>query len=109
MNEKLYRQLDELARMDGIEAAYDAARVIAARASQLAPQDTGFMAENIYAEMTPEGGAVISEAPYTLFVEYGTVHMAAQPFLRPAMDEYQAEIDRAAQRAGDREVARRIR
>ena len=108
MNEKLFRQLDRIAEMDGIEAAYDAARVIAEKASALAPVDTGFLSQNIYAEMTPDGGAVISEAPYTMHVEFGTSRMAAQPFLRPAMDEYTEEINRAVKRAADREVERRI-
>jgi HK97 gp10 family phage protein len=108
VNEKLFRQLDALAEMNGLEAAYEAAIVIAQKASELAPRDTGYLADNIHAEMTPEGGVVISEAPYTEHVEFGTSRMAAQPFLRPAMDEYQAEINKAAKRGADREVARRI-
>jgi HK97 gp10 family phage protein len=109
MNEKLFRQLDELAEMDGVEAAYEAAKIIAQKASALAPIDTGFLAENISAEMTPEGGEVISIAPYTMHVEFGTRFMAAQPFLRPAMDEYARDIGAAVKAGADREVARRIR
>jgi len=108
MNEKLFAQLDRLSKMDGIDAAYAAAQVISHKASELAPRDTGYLAEHIYAEKTSKGAEVISLAPYTEPVEFGTVYMEAQPFLRPAMDEYQADINKAVREAADSEVKRRL-
>jgi HK97 gp10 family phage protein len=41
----------------------------------------------------PPGGAVAGFAAfYARFVEYGTRYAGAKPFLRPAMDELQAQI-----------------
>ena len=81
-----------------------AAEVIVRRAKQLAPVDTGFMRNNIHAEED----AVISEAPYSAYVEYGTKKMAAQPFMRPAVDEGQSEILRVAGKVIEEEIRRLI-
>lgn len=60
------------------------AHLIATRAQEIAPVDTGFMRDNIHE--TEDGNAIISEAGYSGFVELGTVKMSAQPFMRPAAD-----------------------
>lgn len=52
--------------------------------------DLGFLANNIMAEfsLTSTAGMYVTElrskAPYSAALEFGTVHMAARPFLRPA-------------------------
>lgn len=47
--------------------------------------DTGFLAANIKAEMTEAlTASIISQAPYSVHLEYGTRHMEPRPFLRPA-------------------------
>ena len=52
-----------------------------------APVDTGFMAEHIgVSEVSNEKLVIDSEAPYSGFVEFGTVKMAAQPFFNPPID-----------------------
>jgi HK97 gp10 family phage protein len=43
-------------------------------------QQTGRDGEGVYVDVT-------AEADYALFVELGTSKMAAQPFLRPALDD----------------------
>ncbi len=87
------------------------AQVIAKRASQIAPRDTGYMAEHIHPEKAEETGAasVVSEAPYSVHVEYGTYKMQAQPFMRPAIDEGQSEILKAAARAIEVEIKQRLK
>lgn len=65
---------------------------IAGVAAQLAPRETGRLAESINSHPAPgpTGGAgvdVVADVEYALFVEFGTSKMAAQPFLRPALDE----------------------
>lgn len=49
--------------------------------------DTGFLANNIKAEVNqtePMTVELRSLAPYSVHLEYGTTKMAARPFLRPA-------------------------
>lgn len=50
--------------------------------------DLGFLANNIKAELENKNTAnLISNAPYSIHLEYGTRNMAARPFLRPAGDK----------------------
>lgn len=51
-----------------------------------APVDTGNLLKNIGYDLEPSGKDVelFSDAPYSGYVEFGTVHQKAQPFFRPA-------------------------
>lgn len=67
----------------------ETAKRVAAKASDLAPRRTGFLAEHITYEMTAEGTARVGWEPpafYGFFVEFGTVNIPPQPHLRPAVD-----------------------
>lgn len=59
-------------------------------ARELAPVDTGFMRDNIrqIEEASQDNLKVTVEsgAEYSMFVEYGTVNMDAQPFFTPAFE-----------------------
>jgi HK97 gp10 family phage protein len=55
---------------------------IADAARGFAPVDTGELRDSIQAE----SDRVTVGAPYAAYVEYGTSHMSAEPFLRPAAD-----------------------
>lgn len=56
------------------------------RAKQGAPWDTGWLSNNIYANYIGLLQAeVISPVEYSIFQEYGTRYMFAQPFLFPAL------------------------
>jgi len=64
---------------------------VAARASMLAPVDTGTLAASIHSERVSDVHWEIVANPrgrqgqgYAGFVELGTSKMAAQPYLRPA-------------------------
>ena len=74
---------EERAILAGLE---DAARQVRDLAEQLAPVDTGYMRSHIVVEAGPRPGmySVVAQAEYAVFVELGTRHMAAQPFLAPA-------------------------
>lgn len=89
--QKAIKQLMELQNIDFKIPKQWAAKLIATRASQLAPRDTGFMADHI----TSDENGVKSEADYSGFVEFGTYKMAAQPFIRPAIDEVQQNAVKA--------------
>jgi hypothetical protein len=70
------------ARMDGIvKRRTELVKQRAAQVAQsLARVDTGEMREEI--RVVPEG--VVGGAAHTIFNEYGTYKMSAQPMLRPA-------------------------
>lgn len=45
-------------------------------------EDPGRLRDSIHAEQD----RVVADAPYAVYVEYGTVNMDAEPYLRPAAD-----------------------
>lgn len=67
---------------------------IAASARVRAPVDTGFLRSSIGSRSVEAGktAEVFAGADYAAYVEYGTYKMAAQPFLEPAVNEYEAEF-----------------
>jgi HK97 gp10 family phage protein len=73
------------------EAGAEIVRVLAERN---APKLTGQLA----ASVDEEGGIVVVEAEYGAYVEYGTRHAAAQPFLRPAKEQAEVPFRQAAER-----------
>lgn len=72
-------KLDDLSVPDAA-----AARVIAAQAARRAPRRTGALARSIRPAAARTGPQVTATVSYAPFVEYGTRHMAARPFLYPA-------------------------
>lgn len=50
------------------------------------------LAESIAVENDGSDIVIVARAPYAPFVEFGTRHMAAQPFLTPALAEHRARI-----------------
>lgn len=61
---------------------------IAEEAKRLAPVLTGHLRDNISVIRGRYGVEIYSAARYSLFVEFGTSKMAAQPFLRVAYHKY---------------------
>lgn len=63
---------------------------VESRAKHLAPVDTGRLRSSITHEMGTEGGDLVgrvgTNVEYARHQELGTSRMAAQPFLRPALD-----------------------
>jgi HK97 gp10 family phage protein len=70
---------------------------VAAEMKTLAPVKTGALRDSIH--VTDEGVEV--GVPYGRFVEYGTAHIAPQPFTAPAVHH---QIHRAAVDAGRRVI-----
>lgn len=66
-------------------------------AKELAPVRTGFMRNNIAQteDATPDHLRVTmeSQADYSVFVEYGTVNMDAQPFMTPAFESARRQVN----------------
>ena len=56
------------------------------KSKQQAPFDTGWLSNNIYANVVRSMVAeVVSPVEYSIFIELGTRFMMAQPFLFPAL------------------------
>ena len=69
------------------EAVEETAKEIVNDAKGRAPVDTGHLRDSIAAQRIDEFGQVVAvHASYAAFVEYGTRHMAAQPFFIPALE-----------------------
>lgn len=66
---------------------------VKAEAQRLVPVRTGYLRSTIYAEVRDWVVMIGAEATYALFVEFGTRHMRAQPYLWPALQEYLPELE----------------
>ena len=84
------------------------AEVLRAEMSKRAPVRTGYLREHIGigdAKIDEAKGQITipvgpnNKAFYGLFQEFGTRHHPAQPFMRPAADESQAQVLAAAKAA----------
>ena len=73
-----------------------AAESMQSLAKQLAPVDTGYMRDHIQiVDVATEDSlksSVLSEADYSLYVEYGTINMEAQPFFTPAFESAKRQL-----------------
>lgn len=77
----------------------DAADEVEARAKIAAPFDTGFLAGSIQATHPEELTSVVTVgAEYGIFVELGTVKMAARPYLGPAVEAVISRLGGTIQR-----------
>ena len=66
---------------------------VKALAKQLVPVRTGYLRSTIYATVQEWVAEIGAEAAYALFVELGTRHMQAQPYLYPAIQEYLPQLE----------------
>jgi len=95
---KLLKQLSDIATAPARAsrtACMKGAMVIEGDAKRRCPVDTGFLRNSI--QSAPEGlsGAQVGpHAEYAAYVEYGTVNMTAQPYMRPALEAKRAEVQR---------------
>jgi HK97 gp10 family phage protein len=72
---------------------------VKALARQLVPVRTGHLRQSIYAEVREWVVQIGAEATYALFVELGTRHMQARPYLYPAIQAYLPELESIIQEA----------
>ena len=98
------RGMDALsaALSDRLEAArLRAAQQIADQARKNAPVATGELRDSIHVD---DDGNVKASAPHSIYVEMGTSHRAATPFLAPAAVATMPDFEQAIKKAVD-EVA----
>lgn len=85
----IFNRLPEIAgrlRADGAALVQETADNVATGAQQRAPVDTGYLRANIHRQGSGLDATVVSEAPYSGYVEYGTGRMGARPFFWPALE-----------------------
>lgn len=68
------------------------------------PVDTGTLRASIATEVKDKTATVGTNVHYAAYVEYGTVKMKAQPYLRPALDENKDELGILAQKILDAHI-----
>jgi HK97 gp10 family phage protein len=71
--------------LDGLIAELGS-EAIAAAAADLVPVRTGFLRSSITRQVSGGSFVVSALAPYAGFIEWGTRHMAAQPYMTPAAE-----------------------
>lgn len=95
LTSKIPRLRKELRKRAG-QVVRKAALDIEAHAKTLAPVDTGALRNSIQMQPTGELSAEVAVGvDYGLYVEMGTIHMAAQPFLTPAVERVRPAFEGA--------------
>ena len=85
---------------DGVNRAMEAiGKDVMERAKEYCPVDTGRLRDSITYETGDMSVAVGSDVEYAAYVELGTSKMAAQPYLRPALEESGKDIAEELERA----------
>jgi len=88
---KLKAQLEAVGLAFTVDDLVEGALVIAVEAENNCPVDTGFLRSTVFVQKTGDDVEIGFNARYASYVEFGTYKMAAQPFLRPALDSVEAE------------------
>jgi HK97 gp10 family phage protein len=92
-----FAKLSEKTRQNIAKELNSGAQSAVSLGQQLAPVDTGFMRDNITQIEEADAGSlksvVESAADYSVFVEYGTVNMEAQPFFTPAFESARRQVN----------------
>ncbi len=83
---RLTSQLNAMGLAFTVDDLAEGALIIAQYAEAGCPVDTGFLRSTVFVRENGNDVEVGFEAPYASYVEFGTYKMAAQPFLRPALD-----------------------
>ncbi len=97
------RQMQENIIPAAVAAVEVNAQEVCDMAKELCPVETGNLKNSITATVTrTETGCIANVscgAPYGVYVEHGTVHTPARPFMYPAAKAYEAKIAREVAQA----------
>ena len=99
-----FRRAPELARKHIGEAIRRTELSAADRVFDSAPRDTGLLRRSVESKTTGLTARIVIEADayYWRFVEFGTVKLAARPFIRPSAEREQAPMIKRIADAGGR-------
>lgn len=82
----LMAQLENIENINQAEALLVGGQVILDEMKTLTPVDTGALLESEGMEVVNNELFIYAGEDYASYVEFGTYKMAAQPFMRPAID-----------------------
>lgn len=83
--------------------------IIANQQKALAPVDTGRLRASVESGMiSDEKGYTATNIEYAPYLEYGTVNMVAQPFMKPGVSQGKAQAVPAAAKALANGIARNL-
>jgi HK97 gp10 family phage protein len=104
---RLSAQLYAIAEADYLPAlAKGVEEEIFPQMQRLTPVDTGWLKSNERVEVSNNAVTLVADTDYALFVEMGTSKMAAQPYMRPAIDTKSDAAMKVAAREIDKEIKR---
>jgi len=91
--EKKLKRLSNVAQKEAKqEALHAGSLLVQGQATLNAPVDTGNLRSSIDVEVGTEDAEIFTPVEYAAHVEYGTSRQAAQPYLRPALDNSKGNI-----------------
>ena len=105
--QKAMKQMPELIAEELGKAVRDLVLIVEAKAKELCPVDTGKLRASITPVIQSWAQAYVgTNTHYAPYVEYGTKHAAAQPFLEPAFLEGKKQASKVFGKAVSRAIAR---
>ena len=93
--DELLKQFAKIENLNWVQAEQKGMEVVAEEARAIVPVDTGALQSTIRVETVGEEVQLVAGGDgfdYSLYVEFGTVKMAAQPSMRPAIDNKEREM-----------------
>ncbi len=101
------REMPEIITEELGKAVRDLMLIVEAKAKELCPVDTGKLRASITPVIQSWAEAYVgTNTEYAPYVEFGTKHMAAQPYLEPAFLEGQKQASKVFGKAISRAIAR---
>lgn len=95
-------EIEDDARESIIQGSVSGSGHVPSAPGQPPNRDTGFLdtnIETIEVSVSPPTVHVISNAPYSAALEFGTSKMAERPYMRPATEKNRAEVGRKVAQA----------
>lgn len=105
--EKALKEMPGLVKEELGKAVEELVLIVEVKAKELCPVDTGLLRSSITPVIASWAEAYVgTNTEYAPYVEFGTKHSPAQPFLEPAFLEGQKQASKVFGRAVSRVIAR---
>ena len=108
--EELQRQLEAIAEADYLPALEKGVRkAILPEMQSLTAVDTGELLDSEGVEVIKDTVVLFANSDHAVFVEFGTIHQSAQPYMRPAIDTRSDEAMRIAAEEAELIIQKAVR
>lgn len=101
---ELTAQLKEIADLDLEKVLLAGGQIILQEMQSLTPVDEGELLESEGMEVNGDTLEIFAGTDHALPVEFGTINMEAQPFMRPAIDTKTNEALKAMAKEAERQI-----